>query len=377
MAERTVEDERRPRRDRLGRSIQAVLAGLALFVFGFPLLWWNEGLAVRAARAYGEGASEVVSVDPEAVDPRHEGRLVHVTGVATTGEMIRDPQFGVSVRALRLRRTVEMYQWRDETRSGEPTSPPGGGERVPSSTSSKVWSERLVDSTGFASPLEHRNPPSMPVRSEERVVGRATVGGFTLSSELVLRIDRFEAVRPETLFPGAPHGLRLDGGGFFLGADPARPEIGDLRVRFAAVDPVIVSVVACQERGRLEPCRARSGRQVELLEIGVHDAEEMFAAALNRNRAATWLLRLAGAVLLFVGLATVLRPLAVLADTVPWLGTVFRLGLGLVAAVVAMALTLLTVAVAWFSYRPLAGVGMVVGAVAVVGIGLWVGRWRR
>jgi len=374
MAETTVEEGRRSWRNRLGRSIQAVLTGLVLLVFGFPLLWWNEGRAVRAARVHDEGASEVMSVDPEVVDPQNEGRLVHVSGLATTGEMIRDPRFGVAIRALRLKRTVEMYQWREEPGSGDRTAPPGGGERVVSSAFSKVWSERLIDSRGFVSPLEHSNPSSFPIRSEERVVGRATLGAFTLSSELVLRVDRFEAVRPESVPPGAPQGLQLGGGGFYIGVDPGRPEVGDLRVRFAAVYPVTVTVVARQERGRLEPYRTRTGRHLEMLEIGVHGAEEMFAAVLKRNRAATWLLRLAGAALLFVGLATVFRPMAVLADTPPWLAAVPRLGLGPVAAAAAVALTLVTVAGAWLVYRPLLGVGLTAGAVAVASVVVWVGR---
>ena len=344
MPETTVEDGRRSWRHRLGRSLQGVLAGLVLFVVGFPLLWWNEGRAVRTARTVGEGASEVLSVDPKTVDPQHEGRLVHVTGVASTNEVIRDPQFGVSVRALRLRRTVEMYQWREEARSEGWTVPPGGTDRPPSTTVSRVWSERLVDSSGFSDPVQRRNPPSMPVRSEERVVGRATLGAFTLSSELVLRVDRFEAVQPETLPPGAPHGLHVDRGGFFLGTNPSRPEVGDVRVRFAAVLPVTVSVVARQERGRLEPSRSRSGRQLEMVEVGVHGAAEMFAAALHRNRLSTWLLRLAGAVLLFVGLATALRPVVAEIELAPLLGPLFRLGLGWLSAVVVAALTLVTVA---------------------------------
>ena len=224
--------------------------------------------------------------------------------------------------------------------------------------------------------MKRRNPASMPVRSEERVVGRVTLGAFTLSSEFVLRIDRFEAVQPEALSPGAPHGLRLDRGGFFLGSDPARPEVGDLRVRFAAVLPLTVSVVARQQRGRLEPSRSRSGRQLEMVEVGVHGAAEMFATTLHRNRLSTWLLRLAGAVLLFVGLATALRPVVAEVELVPVVGPLCRLGLGWLSAVVAAALTLVTVAAAWITHRPLVGVGLVLGAGAVVTLGLLVGRRR-
>ena len=36
---------------RLGNSIKGVLFGLALFIGGFPVLFWNEGNSVKRARA--------------------------------------------------------------------------------------------------------------------------------------------------------------------------------------------------------------------------------------------------------------------------------------------------------------------------------------
>ena len=40
---------------RLGSSIKGVLTGLALFAAGFPLLFWNEGNAVKTAKAIDAG----------------------------------------------------------------------------------------------------------------------------------------------------------------------------------------------------------------------------------------------------------------------------------------------------------------------------------
>ena len=41
---------------RLGSSIKGVLIGAALFIAGFPVLFWNEGNSVKTARAIDEGA---------------------------------------------------------------------------------------------------------------------------------------------------------------------------------------------------------------------------------------------------------------------------------------------------------------------------------
>ena len=96
---------------RLAESIKSVLIGFLLFLVAFPVLFWNEGRAVQTARSLEEGAGLVVSIPAGTADKGNDGKLVHTTGDATTTETLRDPEFGVSAQAIRLLRTVEMYQW--------------------------------------------------------------------------------------------------------------------------------------------------------------------------------------------------------------------------------------------------------------------------
>ena len=63
---------------RLGGSLRGVLIGLALFVAGFPLLFWNEGNYVKTAKALDEGEGACIAVESNAaVDPEMNGKLVH------------------------------------------------------------------------------------------------------------------------------------------------------------------------------------------------------------------------------------------------------------------------------------------------------------
>ena len=61
---------------RIGGSIKGVLVGLILFVAAFPVLFWNEGRAVKTARSLTEGAAAVIEVSADAPDPGNEGKLV-------------------------------------------------------------------------------------------------------------------------------------------------------------------------------------------------------------------------------------------------------------------------------------------------------------
>ena len=72
-----------------------------------------------------------------------------------------------------------------------------------------------------------------------------------------------------------------------------------------------------------------------------------------------------GFVLMFMGIALVLRPLSVLADVLPILGNIVGAGTSLIAGLVATVLTLLTISIAWLFYRPLLGIALLVVAVGL------------
>ena len=92
---------------RIMESIKGVLVGGAFFVGSFPLLIWNEGRAIKTARSLEEGAGAVVSVPADRVDAGNQGKLLHVSGQATTSETLADSDFGVSANAIHLKRVVE------------------------------------------------------------------------------------------------------------------------------------------------------------------------------------------------------------------------------------------------------------------------------
>ena len=70
---------------RMGGAIKGIVFGAILVLISFPLLFWNEGRAVHRARTLAEGRGLVVADVPiESVDANNEGKLVHMTGTATS-----------------------------------------------------------------------------------------------------------------------------------------------------------------------------------------------------------------------------------------------------------------------------------------------------
>lgn len=367
---------------RLGASIKGVLVGVILFLISFVILWWNEGRAVKTAAGLSQLRVEVVTVDPAGIDPANEGRAVHLIGNAVTGETLADPDFGISVPAVRLRRRAEMYQWKEESRTEERRRVGGGSERVTTYDYRKVWSDRAIPSDRFQRGSEHENPGPLRVESRDVEAGEVTVGAFRLSPALVRQMDHFETLALNDTDAAAIHRqfddwVVISGNTVYLPfspdgmlPDPSSPTIGDLRVEFSTVRPAVVSVIARQIQGTFEPWRAGSGVTFERLGMGTRSADEMIGQMEAANTTMTWALRLVGFVLMALGLGLVLAPVAVLADVLPILGDLMRMGLGVFAMVVAGALSLVTIATAWLAYRPVLAIMLIVLGAALV-FGLW------
>lgn len=365
---------------RIMGSIRGILLGVVLALIAFPLLFWNEGRAVRTAKSLAEGAAAVQSVEAETIDPTNESKLVHLTGQASTEDVLQDATFGIhEPHAIRLRRVVEMYQWR-ETSQTETQREVGGSEtRTTTYSYQKDWADSLIDSTRFHDAQSHQNPLSLPIDDHEDRADRVTVGAFVLSEGLVGQIRRTEG-RPftEEDLEALPEQLQDRLGsrqlsireGLLYGVeDAAKETIGDVRVRFEVTRPMTVSVIARQMGDNLVPYPTRAGDSLAFLQAGMHDADSMFASAVQANVQMTWILRFVGFFLMFIGFGMVFKPLAVLADVLPFLGDMMRVGTGLLAGVLAFSLSLATIAIGWIFYRPLLGILLLAVAIgALIGL---------
>lgn len=348
---------------RLGESIKSVVFGFVLFVAAFPVLFWNESRSVRTARSLSEGLGAVVAVPADAVSAGNEGKLVHVAGKVDSGEEIFDEEWNVKAKGVKLIRWVEMYQW-EETEHSENRKKMGGGTETRKTYSySKEWSDSLFDSSRFAQPEGHENPNVFPVQPETFTADPVKVGAFTLSGGQLDQLNtatdlKIDAAAAEQLPEEVRDRVKVVDGLYYLGANAAAPEVGDARISFRIVNPSEVSLVAVQSGETFAPYQAEAGDTVLLVEEGIRTAAQMFKAAQDRNSTLTWILRGVGFFLFFLGTFLVFRPLAVVADVVPLFGTLLGAGIGLFAFLIAVVLSSLTVAVAWFFVRPLLGISL-------------------
>ena len=149
--------------------------------------------------------------------------------------------------------------------------------------------------------------------------------------------------------------------------DPSNPQVGDVRITWEAIGPKeAVSIVYVQSGDTFTPYHAKSNRDVALLGMGTQTADDLFTTAERNNVIFTWLLRVAGWFLMFIGLSMIFKPLSVLGDVVPFIGTLIGGASSAAAAVLALILSLITIAIAWIWYRPLLGITILVLAAALI-----------
>ncbi|MER2536709.1 MAG: TMEM43 family protein [Rhizobiaceae bacterium] len=368
---------------RLKRSLGGFVAGLVLVLAMVVLLFWNEGRAVTTARSLTEGAGIVVSVEAGRVEPANEGALIHVAGDMTSATVPSDDGFAVSAPGIRLVRTVEMYQWKETARSETKTRLGGGEETVTTYSYAKEWDSRPIESGDFRQPAGHANPP-MEISSRTVQVPEARLGGFVLGAPVLDRVggavplpvpaERRDPI--DAAYDGTQRVSVVDGR-IYLGWNPASPSVGDYRISYQAVPLGAVSIVGRQTGHTLAPYQTEAGSRLLMVERGSVPPAQMFAQAQSANVAVTWVLRIAGLVVLAIAFALVLGPLGVLADVVPVFGSLVRLGTGLVGTVLAIMVGATAIALAWFWYRPLLSFGILAGAALLTILLTLYGRSRK
>lgn len=354
---------------RIGNSIFGMLFGLALLVGSIILLFWNEGRAVATAKSLREGAATVIEAPSDNINSANDSKLVHVTGETAVTEPLQDPVFHVSETALRLRRNIEVYVWKEKKESKSRDKVGGGKETTTTYSYEKVWSPDLIKSSSFKSAEDHENPTRLEIPKKEFVASKATLGQFQLTPQIIEKIGGDETIEATNdqlakVSEDFREKLKIEGDKYYLGTDPGNPEIGDEKISFTVLRPGTLSIVAAQTKKSFSPYMTTNEREIELVETGSVSAAQMFAHAQAANRNLTWILRAVGFAAMFIAGMLVMGPASALARIIPFMGSLVELGFAIVSFFLSAIVSLLVIATAWIVYRPLLGAALLVAAIA-------------
>ncbi|MBR2314255.1 MAG: TMEM43 family protein [Akkermansia sp.] len=176
---------------RLGGSFKGILTGGVIFLAAIPLLFWNEGRAVKTAKALEEGEAACVALPTaDSIDPQYEGKLVHLTGNAVTQDTLTDGFFpGISLKAIELSRRVEYYQWVESESTREEKQVGGSVKKITTYSYSKKWVSEPEDSSSFKEAGHDNIVHYTGVENENQNATNVTLGAFTLTPRQISSIS--------------------------------------------------------------------------------------------------------------------------------------------------------------------------------------------
>ena len=381
MPDQYTETTTRGLGSRLGSSIGGVFLGLIFFIVSFGLLYYNEGRQIHTAKLI-EMAKQSQEMSAASPDASAQGKLVTACGILTTGDMLSDKVEWTSVsgthlsaelktrKLLKLSRHVEMFAWK-ETEESKTKKNLGGSETEEKTyTYKQVWTNAPEDSSEFKVPEEHKNPV-LTLDQVDAVVDHASLGTLTIDpskfefppeQKFILSKDTVTYTDENLASAGSPEYI------FFGTGSLASPRIGDLRVSYTYL-PSDLNIVAFGKLNGTNLSPYVNEKDGALYRGFLGTKDEAVATMTSENSLTTWLLRLLGFVLMWLGLSMLLAPISTLLDILPMLGSVSRGLIGFVTFVVAFVLSILTILISMLVHNVIA---LIVVAVAGTIIAIFV-----
>ena len=378
---------------RLGKSGKSIGTGILLLIAGTVLLWINEGRAVKTTRMLNEAQKKAIHVeDVSTVNPELDGQLIHATAMAETNDSLTDPTFGAGAVAIRLSREVEYYQWVEKKHEETRDKIGGGQETITTYTYDKEWVSRPVPSAEFKDPeYKNVNFTLANLESKDQYAENVSFGAYKMPSCLYQQMSGREPVElnfteelkkewnnsamtilksrlpVDTASLDHTNLVHVQGNVAYFGKSTVIPEIGDVKVTFTMTRPGQVSLIAQVYQDNLQEFTAKNGKKFCTLTMGAVDMDSMFTSEHNKNSALTWILRIAGFLLVVFGLKSLFEILVTLFKVLPFLASIVNFGVGAVCWIVGAVWSIVVIGIAWIFYRPVLGVSLLVAAGVIIG----------
>lgn len=219
-----------------------------MFAFACYFLWDNEAKYVKAQAVLRKLVGDAVSLGSlRDAKPVKEGSIVCASGRASAekfSDALQDdnPDLAAaglapraSPEALRLKRTVQFFQWREKSETSTEKKVGGSQTKTTTYTHTKEWCDHPIDSSKFKGrcpgtnptfPLPHEMEWFAPVKLED------SGSTLTLSQDVVKKVDSWQSLGKTRMINGR-----------FKETD-ANADVGDMKISHKEVQPVGVTVLA-------------------------------------------------------------------------------------------------------------------------------------
>ena len=386
---------------RVGSSFKAILWGIILVWISIWLLAWNENRYVKTKAGINEWNKAVQETISTQINPDLEEKEVHLYGeLASNEEILQDNTFWIVTNDLKLKRTVEMYQWYEDEHEECHDNYWWSEDCTTTYTYDTKWSNDAISSSDFHSRNGHENPSTWEYESNERIKEPITLWVYTLNSVFVNQLTDYKTINlseqditiPEkyrwtieeisqtdeettveennnsylywdsqeenntTTISTSHERFHVNGDQIYIWLDPAKPTVWDLKITFSSVKPSTISIVWKQIGNELTTYTTSNGTTIAYLEQWNVSADDMFLHAQQANKQITWILRLIWLLLMYCGFAAIFKFIETLAKVIPFLAKIIWVWTGIIALSLTLIVWFITIGIGWLVVRPIIGI---------------------
>lgn len=335
-----------------------LFGGLVFLIIGISLLWWNEGKTVAKQSLILEAEKNLVQIKDAKVKDSNEDKLVAIYGKIDEESLgdLQDSEFGVTVKTAKLQRKVEMYQWAEECEEDE--------NEKETCTYKKVWSTDIIDSSEFKE-AGHDNPMALIYENEEYLSDTVKVGDFVIPEDLKEDLSTKGIYKELNEEVAAAHDLTIQNN-YYTNVKDNMPEIGNTRISFVYNNAKNLSAIGVQTGDTLMRYTAKKGETLLLLREGNLTGAEILNSMKKMNKFSKWAFRVVGLLLITSAISGLFAGINSIADKVPVLGSIVGGITGTISGLLGFAISLIVVAIAWFRFRPVLSIILLVIVVAII-----------
>ncbi len=329
--------------------IFGVLGGTVLIVSSVGLLWTYENNNIQSIEAISLGRKSAIDIDNSPIDLSNDGKLVNIKGdFNVLSEQPIDNIFNISVDTIKLKRVVEMYQWKEDMDEGEYVY-------------KKEWKRRIIDSSEFVK-KEYQNPTTMPYENEIFLTAEVKIGDFVISDDQKMMLSTEGVINPFPIETIIPDGFRIDDKYITNSIDLKNPEIGDVRISFVFNKDSKGTVLAKQSGPNLIDFETKSQKPINIMRGGEYTAKEMLDYLQVKNNVITWVFRVISVAFIMAGISLILKSLTSVISYIPIIGNIVNISIGIISFLLGLTLSFIVIAVAWILYYPLISTILIVGS---------------
>ena len=241
-----------------------------------------------------------------------------------------------------------MYQWVESKKTTSKRNSGGGVTKTTTYTYTKKWDKFEHNSDNFKK-TQYKNP-KFNFRSKHIGAQTAKLGNFNITETQALKMTNF--TKFDQSIPAK--GFKIVDGVYYKSDNPSNPNIGDLKITYYKIPSgAEVSIVGQQNNDNTIGRMPTNVGSIYVQYDGIFTHDEILDKFQQHNTILSFGIRILGFLVMLFGLNLLLSPIKAVARFIPYLDEIIGFISGIILAVVALGLSLITIAIAWFAYRPI------------------------